>query len=464
MRTFPCLRLVLALVLMAMQPFMGQATPPILNTQKKESYALLDLEGRGISAYEAASLTDRLRSELVIIGRITVVERGQMEQVLAEQDFQLAGCTSDECAVEVGQLLGITKMFAGSIGKVGMTYSIDIRIIDVGTGRITNSIIHDYRGEIDGLLIEMKSLAQWIVDLEASQAITQEKPQPVMATMDIDSQPTGAYVLLDDEGVGTTPLNELEIKPERLHTVSFSLDGYQPIDTTLFAEAGQHIELTIPLESLKSWLTVMSTPPGALVMLDTRELGRTPLTQFEVGSEVQHTVSITIAEYQRVDTTFFIEPGRHNRLFISLRPVESPLAAAGAPKPLPSDIKQPQPFDTSLRVPDPRTALLLGLIPGGGQLYNGKWLKALIVMAVEGYYIYLFQQNRDFYNHYDESLPLSRDRYLEERNKYAWRFVFVYILGLMDGYVDAHLSTFPPDTSYQAQPLPPSNQSIEESP
>ena len=120
--------------------------------------------------------------------------------------------------------------------------------------------------------------------------------------------------------------------------------------------------------------------------------------------------------------------------------------------------------DTSRRVPDPRTALLLGLVPGGGQLYNGRWLKALIVMAVEGYYIYLFQQNRDFYNHYDESLPLSRDRYLEERNKYAWRFVFVYILGLMDGYVDAHLSTFPPDTSYQAQPLPPSNQSIEESP
>jgi len=39
--------------------------------------------------------------------------------------------------------------------------------------------------------------------------------------------------------------------------------------------------------------------------------------------------------------------------------------------------------DTSRHVPDPRTALLLGLIPGGGQLYNGKWLKALIVMAVE---------------------------------------------------------------------------------
>jgi len=45
---------------------------------------------------EATSLTDRLRSELVRTGRITVVERGQMEQILAEQDFQLTGCASDE--------------------------------------------------------------------------------------------------------------------------------------------------------------------------------------------------------------------------------------------------------------------------------------------------------------------------------------------------------------------------------
>lgn len=118
--------------------------------------------------------------------------------------------------------------------------------------------------------------------------------------------------------------------------------------------------------------------------------------------------------------------------------------------------------DTSQRIPDPRTALLLGLIPGGGQLYNGKWLKALIVMAADGYYIYQFQQARQLFHEYNTSHPTSENPYLEPRNKFAWRFVFVYILGLMDGYVDAHLSTFPPDTSYQVQlPL---DQSVEESP
>lgn len=134
--------------------------------------------------------------------------------------------------------------------------------------------------------------------------------------------------------------------------------------------------------------------------------------------------------------------------------------------------------DTTQRTPNPRTALMLGLIPGGGQIYNGiydgindgkwlngKWLKALIVVAVDGYYIRLFQQNRDYYNRYDEfdpPLPFEREHYLGERNRLAWRVLFVYILGLLDGYIDAHLSTFPPDSSYQAQSLPPSNQPVEE--
>ena len=153
-----------------------------------ESIAILDLEGRGISKFEAESLTDRLRSEMVKTGRITVVERGQMEQILKEQDFSLTGCTSEECAVEVGQLLGVTRMLAGSIGKVGSTFSLDIRTIDVTTGEIFNSITRDYRGEIDGLLVQMGIIAREVVDLEAPQ-LSPPPLQPVTPVI-VENQPT----------------------------------------------------------------------------------------------------------------------------------------------------------------------------------------------------------------------------------------------------------------------------------
>ena len=51
--------------------------------------AIIDLEGRGISALEAQTLTDRMRSELVSTGAVTIVERGQMAEILDEQGSML---------------------------------------------------------------------------------------------------------------------------------------------------------------------------------------------------------------------------------------------------------------------------------------------------------------------------------------------------------------------------------------
>ncbi len=130
-----------------------------------ESVAVLDLEGRGISAIEASTLTDRMRTELVKTGAVIVVERGQMQTIMSEQDFQLTGCTSDECAVQIGQILGVTQMYTGSIGKIGSTYTVDVRVIDVETGTIFNSLSRDYRGEVDGLLREIERLSWDLVGL-----------------------------------------------------------------------------------------------------------------------------------------------------------------------------------------------------------------------------------------------------------------------------------------------------------
>ncbi|MFQ6673409.1 MAG: CsgG/HfaB family protein, partial [Fidelibacterota bacterium] len=125
--------------------------------------AVLDMEGRGISALEAQTLTDRMRSELVSTGAVTVVERGQMQEVLEEQGFQQTGCTSAECAVEVGKLLGVSQMMTGSIGKIGQSYTIDVRMFSVETGAITKSVNRTYRGEVDGLIVEIERLAWDIV-------------------------------------------------------------------------------------------------------------------------------------------------------------------------------------------------------------------------------------------------------------------------------------------------------------
>ena len=128
---------------------------------KKTSVAVLDFQTTGgLTPQEVATLANRFRGILVQTQVFDVVEREKMNDILKAQDFNLSDeCNSAECAVQVGQLLGVTQMIAGDLGKLGSTYTIDLRLIDVESGKIVQSKTQDYKGEIDGMLEVMKVIA-----------------------------------------------------------------------------------------------------------------------------------------------------------------------------------------------------------------------------------------------------------------------------------------------------------------
>ena len=125
----------------------------------RQTVAVIDFDPSGISQLEATSLTNRFRTAVGDVGAMRLVERGMMEEVLQEQGFQQTGCTSEECAVEVGQLLGVQNMIGGSIGRVGETFTIDVRMISVQSGISLMTKQKTYAGKIDGLIIEVEVLA-----------------------------------------------------------------------------------------------------------------------------------------------------------------------------------------------------------------------------------------------------------------------------------------------------------------
>lgn len=137
----------------------------------RETVAVVDLEGRGISQLEAKTLTDRFRTAIGDAGALRLVERQMMEEVLQEQGFQQTGCTSDECAVEVGQLLGVQNMIAGAIGKVGQTFTIDVRMFSVQSGENIRTKNVSYAGAVDGLITEIEILAYDVSGLKAPAAL-----------------------------------------------------------------------------------------------------------------------------------------------------------------------------------------------------------------------------------------------------------------------------------------------------
>jgi len=88
---------------------------------------------------------------------------------------------------------------------------------------------------------------------------------------------------------------------------------------------------------------------------------------------------------------------------------------------------------------NPKVAVTLAaLCPGAGQIYNGKWLKAALIMGIDGYWIY----EAVHFDKLHEEDP-SKQYYKDSRNKYIWYSFGGYIYGVVDALVDAHLSLFP---------------------
>lgn len=126
-----------------------------------KAVAVLEFQGGwGIQSSEVASLTNRFRSMLVQSHTFKVVEREEMNEILKEQDFSLTDlCNTSECAVQVGQLLAVEYIFAGSVGKIGNTYTVDLRMINVTSGKIEKNKSFNHKGSTEGLIELMKEAA-----------------------------------------------------------------------------------------------------------------------------------------------------------------------------------------------------------------------------------------------------------------------------------------------------------------
>ena len=103
----------------------------------------------------------------------------------------------------------------------------------------------------------------------------------------------------------------------------------------------------------------------------------------------------------------------------------------------------------------PSLAMLFSaVLPGAGQVYNESYWKAPLVLGLSIYFAAeFFRDNRDAENYRQLYLASQasgangmyrqlRDYYKNLRDANAWYFVIVYVLNIVDAYVDASLYGF----------------------
>jgi TolB-like protein len=121
----------------------------------KDLIAVLEMEAVGASAVEASALTDRFREHLLNSGKFVLVQREQMDQLLKEQQFQQSGCTSQECAVKVGKVLGVRKLVSGRVTKISESlWMVSAILVDVESAETVRAESIQHQGAYWQLVTE----------------------------------------------------------------------------------------------------------------------------------------------------------------------------------------------------------------------------------------------------------------------------------------------------------------------
>jgi len=279
--------------------------------------AVLDFDAKGVSTTEVSALTDRLRDELFLIGRelgkYRVMERSLMEDIMEEQNFQISGCTSDECAVEVGKIIGVEQIIGGSISKVENVYAVSARIISVESGEILHVATYDLEGSIADLLTQgMSQVARRLV---LDESTGKKSLSLSLGALYVISNPPGASVLIDGKTMeGKTPLI-IENQPVGKHTVSVEKDGISA-DTTVQIVENDIQKFDLILRETGQ-LNLITSPFEAEVLLNGENIGVSPLVKKGL-KKGQYNLKVMKAGYDTVQETIEITKNKIKKVNIQL--------------------------------------------------------------------------------------------------------------------------------------------------
>jgi len=92
-------------------------------------------ETKGLGDEIAATLTDGLARS----GKVRVVERWRLKQILDELKLSASGLIDDQTAVKAGKILGANALLLGSFVKFQSSVKINIRVVKTETGEILST-------------------------------------------------------------------------------------------------------------------------------------------------------------------------------------------------------------------------------------------------------------------------------------------------------------------------------------
>ena len=153
----------------------------------------------------------------------------------------------------------------------------------------------------------------------------------------IISEPASAFVYLDGDYRGRTPLTLAKISPGT-HSIELDASNYHDWKTTVFVAEGSDQTVRAALSPIPStttgWIQVSSTPAGATIRMDGIVQGQTPSGGLYTIQNVpagDHTLTLQLSGFQDFATTVNVEPSTTSHVSASLQsaPATTPVPEGG---------------------------------------------------------------------------------------------------------------------------------------
>lgn len=332
--------------------------------------AILPVEGIGVPEEQAAAVTDLLYTNLTAVPLFQVVERARLDQVLTEQEIQVSGLTGAQQAVRIGNLTNARKVLIASLAAYKTAYVESIlsaRVVDVEKGTVEaaasvelspTTSVEEATETLVRRLIEAIPLSITVAAVEGRTVYLSAGEQAglvpgrvvtVVKTTPITDE-TGAIVMREERPYARLQVEEVQPTGARALLVEAE-EELQVGDTVVLEDRPLAGEEGAPQ------LVVKSIPEGAMVYIDGEFSGKTPLTLTGL-SPGTHRVEIRTAGYKPYVGKVRLSEGQQlvlERELVAEVQVEDLIRIGKLPR----------------EKTDPHVALIKGLIPGGGLVYDG---------------------------------------------------------------------------------------------
>lgn len=296
--------------------------------------AVLDLKNLGVDLHFSLILSERLRSELFKYEKFRVMSRESMKEIMDEQTLQMSGvCDDNSCYVQIGNVLGVQKIVTGSIGKLGSTYSVTVKSIDIETGELEETYTDSKKCLEDDLFIMIENAAVKLAGGKSEKLASPGEIKEIKEIQPLKSSPTGYSMSTNDdikewEKLGLTREEYIEYKRNNI-----DLSRANEYKKSIISPVGNSIKSfffpcwgQFTLKNKRAYLYLISDVLVPIVMINGNMEGQSS-SATEFGFNFGITLAILNRIVSSIDTGF--STNRHNDIIeqkykLTLSPAYNP--------------------------------------------------------------------------------------------------------------------------------------------